>query len=892
MGRVDELRRLRGLVVDDRYHGVVLAGSAGVGKTRMAREFLRVAEELGFAVAHATATSSASLLPFGALAPLLPRDVRVEGAVDDPAWLLRRWAAALVEAAGSRRLVVSVDDAHLLDDASATLVHHLAATASAFLLVTMRTGEPVRDAIVALWRDGLVERIELPALTDDAVVDLLVGALGGPVDAVAAATLAGRAQGNVLFLRELVEGALQAGVLVDEGGGLWRLRGELSPSDRLVELVDARLGHLEPAEHTLLEAVAYGEPLGQAELAAVGKRLEADDRRRTGRGDRDALVLAESLERRGLLHSQVSGRRLGVSLAHPLYGEVLRSRVPAIRARAIARMLAEAIEATGARRREDTLRVASWRLTGGGGRPEVLLAGATEARWLYDFPLAERLAHAAIDAGAGFDAALLAAQLALLQGRAEEADRALVHLAGTARDDVERSAVALTRTEIAIWTGQDGRHIADEALPAVQDPGLRAALQAAHAHLTLVCSGPEAGADATAGLLRRAGGRALSHACMVASYSFGRLGRIEESLDAAARGQAAQMATAEPLPWYPWYQDAMRCLAYHYAGRFADADALAEAQYREAVQARSVEAQAMFSLVPAWCATGERGRAHTAARRTGEVVALSRALGRPVMERLGLLYGALALALAGRVKEAEASLAVLAALPIVCTRHDAVDLIQARAWTAVAAGDLPRAREHLAEAAQLGEEIGDLVGAASAFHGLARLGRAQEVYRPLAAVAVRIEGELAAARVAHTDALARHDGDALAAVSHRFEAMGADLLAAEAAADAAVARRRSGRVRAAAAEERRARALARRCENPVTPALRGIQARALLTASERETALLAATGLSNRDIASRQHLSVRTVENRLQRTYEKLGISRRSDLAGALDTESPAGSGE
>jgi DNA-binding CsgD family transcriptional regulator len=58
-----------------------------------------------------------------------------------------------------------------------------------------------------------------------------------------------------------------------------------------------------------------------------------------------------------------------------------------------------------------------------------------------------------------------------------------------------------------------------------------------------------------------------------------------------------------------------------------------------------------------------------------------------------------------------------------------------------------------------------------------------------------------------------------------------------------------------------------------------IESREQLTAAERETALLAAAGRTNREIAAELHLSVRTVDNRLQRVYAKLGISRRADLA-------------
>jgi DNA-binding CsgD family transcriptional regulator len=131
-------------------------------------------------------------------------------------------------------------------------------------------------------------------------------------------------------------------------------------------------------------------------------------------------------------------------------------------------------------------------------------------------------------------------------------------------------------------------------------------------------------------------------------------------------------------------------------------------------------------------------------------------------------------------------------------------------------------------------------------------------------------------------ALAADDAADLELVSLEFEHMGAVLLAAEAAADAAVVRRRSGEPRQAAAVERRAAILAERAEDPITPALRALDVRARLTPAERDAALLAAAGHSNKDIARILALSVRTVENRLQHVYEKLGVSGRRELAIAL----------
>ncbi|MCU1378328.1 MAG: transcriptional regulator, LuxR family, partial [Acidimicrobiales bacterium] len=191
---------MRELVLDRGCPGVVLAGAAGVGKTRLALECLGLAEGAGLATVRVTASRSAAGLPFGAVAPLLPPVDQAGGSsAADRVVVLGRSAEALVALAGGRRLVVLVDDANLLDGGSATLIHQLASTNAAFLLVTLRAGERAPDPVVALWKDGLLERIELAELNAKALEELLAAVLGGHLDRAAAALLAARSQGNVLF---------------------------------------------------------------------------------------------------------------------------------------------------------------------------------------------------------------------------------------------------------------------------------------------------------------------------------------------------------------------------------------------------------------------------------------------------------------------------------------------------------------------------------------------------------------------------------------------------------------------------------------------------------------------------------------------------------------------
>lgn len=868
VGRTEVLRALREAVINPGARGFVLAGAAGVGKSRLAAEVLGLAERAGLATARVTATRASSGIPLGALAPVLPPAPYSEpGAVDDRADLLRRYAAGLVEAAAPHRLVLLVDDAHHLDDISATLVHQLAESRQAVVLLTVRTGEPAPDAIVALWKDGLAERVELGGLTEVAIGEVLSWVLSGPVDEAAVADFARRSRGNALFLRELVNGALDDGALAGDGG-VWRLTGELHPTERLVELVEARLAGLDPAERELLEVVSLAEPVGPGELGAL-----AD------------LAIADRLERRGLLTSRRQGRRIVLTLGHPLYGEVLRTKLPALRTRSIARSLAEEVERLGARRAEDALRVGTWRLTGGGAQPEATLRAAELARWRYDFGLAEELAQAAVSAGAGFDAEVLAAQLAALQGRSAEAADQLAALARRATGPDERGRVALTRLDnrvIYAGTIDEGLRIAEEAEAALAGTPWEDDIVSRRCALLLAREGPQAAAAVAVPLLARATGEALVWACMPGSFSLARTGRIAAALDAARRGRQTQAELPVSMDWYPWMHSFYEAEALAHAGRLREAHALATECYHAGVAEKSIEAQAMFSWQLAKTVS-DRGHVNSAVRRAKMAIALYRQLDRPQFVEFCLIYLALALATGRRHGEAVEALAAHDGLGTVEPSYFmGVDLWIARGWTEIAGGNLPAGCETFRTAAATGERIGDLVGVAAALHSLARVGHAKEITGRLDEVASTIEGELAPCRAAHARALAERDPSALEAVSHTFDSLGADLLAAEAAADAAVGWKRCGDHRAATAAERRAGWLASRCEGADTPALRGGEARARLTAAEWEAANLAAAGRSNKQIAEEIVVSVRTVENRLQHVYGKLGISSRAELAEAL----------
>jgi DNA-binding CsgD family transcriptional regulator/tetratricopeptide (TPR) repeat protein len=865
VGRTRELGLVAEVLAAGERSGIVVAGPAGAGKTRLAMEWLASAAGQGLATARVKAAQASRALPFGALAPLLPATI---GSRIEPADVLWRAAEAIVALGEGRPLVLLVDDAHLLDDASATLVHQLVATRAVFVIATVRTGEPAPDQVVSLWKDELAERIELAPLRPEDIEEVLTGVLGGPVSAATLHQLSARSAGNALYLRELVLAGEESGRLTD-AGGIWRLSGSPVMSTRLIELIEARLRGVHDPERMVLDSLAFGEPLGVRCLLGL-----------------TTAAKLEQLENKGLIVTAYDGRRLQASLTHPLYGEVIRARIPAFRSQVIRQRLAERLESLGARRREDALRFATFRLDAGGTTtPELMVTAAATALDRWDLTLAGRLAEAAVEAGGGFDAAMLRAEVAVLQGEGMEAETQLAALLPLASDDPQRVRVTGIRADNLIsrlGRTDEALAVIDEAERLVTDPAALDQLTAKRAFALHVAGRLQEALDVLVPMLARAEGPEFGFAWYIGGACMARAGRFAEALLLCEKlARAATAFGGGPPPFRPSLEAVVKCAVFAGAGRLRDAEEVAVEEYVRGVTDGSVTIQAVSALHLARVEVG-MGKVSEAARYAAEARDHFREKRWLNLARTALTELALAHALAGAADQAAAALAEIASLDLPPDDLNAVELGRARAWTAAAAGDVTTAHDELRRAVALARERADLVWESEALHDQARLGRAAEAAPRLAELAGLVEGDMAPARAQHSAALVAGDAAGLAQVSAAFAAMGAWLLAAEASAGAAVVLRRDGEARRAVAAEARAAELARRCQGAMTPALRAIQTQALLSSREIEVAALGAAGLSNKDIAVRLSVSVRTVENHLQRVYEKLGVARRADLAQAL----------
>jgi len=202
-------------------------------------------------------------------------------------------------------------------------------------------------------------------------------------------------------------------------------------------------------------------------------------------------------------------------------------------------------------------------------------------------------------------------------------------------------------------------------------------------------------------------------------------------------------------------------------------------------------------------------------------------------------------------------------------------MVVGEAWRAYADGRREEARGILTSGAQRATEDGAFTSLAFILHELLRMGGVEGVAEQLAALP---HGSgLVSARLLLARGLEASDAELLTEAADAFEEGGMPLFAAEAAAQAA----RYADGRGAAALRQRAARLAAEVGSPVTPLLEAAPPVDVLTRREREIAELA-TRLPSADIAARLHLSVRTVENHLAKTYAKLGITARGDLGTAL----------
>lgn len=860
VGRDDELRFVIDALSTGGGRGVVLVGPPGVGKTRLAQEAVRVARADGFAAISIGATPATSEIPLGAMAPWLPEEAIAQ---PDRTRMLAQGCAALAERADRAPLLLYVDDAHLLDPLSAALIHQAVMSETASLLATKRRGSRGPSELSALWTNGNIERLEVTGLSRDDHDRLVESTLDGTVHGPTLERLWRITDGNVLFLRVVIDAALASGDL-GEHAGVWRLDAPIQPGPALVDLVDSHIGALTADEERIIEYVAFAEPVDAELIVAVASTADLERAERTG----TVVALRED-------------GRVRLRLAHPLYGEVVRAHTPLLRARTVVRELADALESRRPTLAGDVLALASWRLaTGDRCDLDVLLAASRCANDRFDYELAERLASAAAITHGGPVASLAHAKCLFLAGRFAEAESVFQAVTLDALDDGPRADAVVARATNLMW-GLGDFGAADRLLTttarSIVDASIVNLVHALQARFALAAGAVNQALDLTAAV------RADPHTDLITRIT----ADVARAPALAIGGHTtAALALAESLPFppdrlaeHPVEADTLAVTmisALWFAGDLEHAAVAATDLYERGVRLSYWEAicdgarsRAAIELA---C-----GRPRSAIRWAREALASI-----PDDDRTDLTCWCRAV-LAEALAVAGDAGAPAVASSMHADRHRSVRIFDAQvaradAWVAAASGEFTRAVQILEAGAEAARAGGAFAPECLLLHDVVRLDRPERAADRLHELADVVDGRSSRTFADHAAALLARDPGMIERVATVFSGMGAALLAAEAEMQAAHVHRRRGAERERRRASSRALTIAANCEGARTPALSAPESVEPLTRREREIAALAGQGLASPEIARRLTVSTRTVEGHLHRMYAKLGVSRREDL--------------
>ncbi|MCU1497480.1 MAG: LuxR family transcriptional regulator, partial [Acidimicrobiales bacterium] len=682
VGRRQEVDLVRATLTGAESGAVVLGGQAGVGKTRLAQEVATAWQADGHEVVWVDGAAGRSAIPFGAVARLLsdepvvapdfgPRDVE-----------LIRAAVSLARRHPQR--LIAVDDGHELDDLSALLVHHLVLDRAAPIIMTVRSGEAVPDALASLWRNGHVQRIDVLPLSESETRDLVGGLLGDDVDPSTVEALCRVSEGNALLLGELIHDSTESGNLRRDGTGRWQWDGSVGRARHLQEAVESRLRHLDEEGRRLLLVLALGEPVAVESV----RRLVPE-------------VDLAGAEQRSLIRTRTEGSLVQVHLGHPLLGEVLLAQASPATLRSVRLALADELAAMGSRRGSDGRLEAQLRLDAGdGAHPDHLLWAAIDALLVGAGDRGRRLAEAALAAGAPVIAQVVLGESLLLGGRDDEAIEVVeAALTGLDRDaDRVRAAHILQHAHHRRGDADGIDEVFARTEPLVVDPVWRAVLEGNGIQLLMMSGRTHEGWERAEALLAQHDDP-LVRLRLVSSVGSGRAlgGRTTEALDFVAGMMADALRLQDDLPLAPVWVANANAIGLLLAGRLHDAVGFI-AMLRTLESSRT--GAAADADPPPWLSlfAGRidlaRGDAAAAARLLG---AAADGLG---PGDLGGFYPwarslhAEALALTGDLEAAHRAAMDAVARPSRMQIYDG-EARRARAWVAAQRGELTRAVDEL-----------------------------------------------------------------------------------------------------------------------------------------------------------------------------------------------------
>ncbi len=836
---------------------LLLTGPAGVGKSRLGAELLDDAADAGWSTHLISATPAVQPVSFGAVHELLSTEE-----LDNVA-LMNKAVSTLVEQSEGRRLLVVVDDIDSLDAESLALVDRLLRTGIATVVATMRSENRDDARLGHLWKDELVEIVEIDPLERAATEELTRSLVGGPASAALLDEVWELTEGNPLFVRELLLGARNQNRLALDDEGHWSGTQHLTTTNRLFGIVSNRLEGLAPPELDGMVIIACSEPI---DLVALDDVLAAG--------------VVETLEASGFVSIIGSAPgRIMARTAHPMMGEVLREGSGRARRRTLLGRLAERMLSNPAALDPDNRqRALRWALDAGIDFDHTLLLPAAErALFRFDNVTAAALASPALDFTPSSRAAQILARALFLtrdyDAAAEAAQRGML-LAETEED---RCVLLVAWADIEMFgrTNYDGgivrlRH----ELPSFEQPESRAEIEMRiHVGTTLtgnlldtIDSANEFRVDNEMPLAARV------HVLTGLGYAMLMTGRCSP---AERQRLLDGLALTRDDREYWVHNLLVKLLILLADTQDGHLVASAEQALREAEDAIDASERGGWLLIPAIAAAIDGGG--TSAIERGEAASELLAVSDPYGVALWI-DGITALGHARNgdiARSAEIVDAAEAANPDPQGRL-IVFVRAARSWQQYHDGDVDAAAQTaIAAAAHAADEEHFFLSAIVA-HEVVRMGQPELVVDDLERWADG--GDSLVMRCFARHARARVDGDldALTSLGKRFVSMGAPAVGAEALACAAMA--------STPADPRRltlAQIAAVDAGWHESTTLGDVDF--VLSDRELQIARAAASGRTNKEIAAELFVSYRTVGNHLHAVYRKLDVSTRAELAHFLE---------
>ena len=842
---------------------IVLRGPAGAGKSRIARECAAWHHRRGRRVTWVGANGSLQTIPWGAFADV---DFDVEGSAGEPVSILRELSARIGRDPLEPLMPLLIcDDAQYLDDRSAAVVAEVAHRGRASIVLTVREGIRVPEAIrVLIEAEGTVV-VPVPVLDRAGVADVLAAVVGQRVRPSIVDQMHALTGGNFLYLRELLRGEMDASRFAPRGDEwIWQ-RGATLPQG-LTHVVADLLDSLDPGMTDLIDLLAIASPL----RCSVYERIVGP-------------AVIERAESEGLVRSAHTPAGCELEAAHPLFVEVARARMGTHRRMRLSGLLAtEWAAADMADGRspsvQDVLRDARLRLDSElDTPPERLAAAASLALSFTDLELAERLSRAALVASEHPEA-LFALGMALTgQARGAEAQNVLERYAQFA--PVGDQDVAMARGGTLFWPlRQPEAAIAsvESAAASAADATSIAGLRAMRALFEVLVGDPASGLRMITTIAAEPDALGTIMSAWAQTAAFALQGRSDDAADAATIGYEGRGLVPANLRFGV---AEMHLTAVRIDGRAGNAVEITRCAAAEAVWSGGIGMTFERRL---------RGRAALIESRLQDAVDLFEDLRGElvVLAPNGLLFSsqldlAQAHALRGHAVHARQALDAARAdmHPGFAFLFPEVDI--AEALVLAAEGRIRPAVDSARAAAARARGTGAEGYEALALAVAAQLGDPAGAPR-LRELSSRVQGPRVQIALLHAEALERADSSALEEVGIAYEEIGELVAAVDATAQAAFHLHTAARTRDALRTSRRASTLAERAQGARTFALQRLEHAPSLSTREYEIARLAAQGLSNRAIADLLGISVRTVEGHILRALAKSGLSGRAALASVV----------